>query len=277
MRTTTHTMRSFSRVGGFTLVELLVVIGVIAVLIAILLPALTKARAMSQTVTCASNMRQIGMAVFQFAQDHQGRAPGGGFRVTPSSASVAWQFVLNQEHFKKLDYIPATMNLTAVARGKLICPTVLGSSYNTTTRIYEMNNFVCGARTSALVYLYGVAVIPPGIMDDYYKPISPLWSFTGAGGEYYLGAKLVKFRNPSEKYMVIEGDRADLFVSAPTIFLGNGVPTWPVWTAGNTGTPGAYSFRHSGTRINIVHMDGHVSTFPFDPGLMNAQFIDPTK
>ncbi len=56
---------------GFTLVELLVVIGIIALLIAMLMPALNKARTAAYTATCASNLKQIGMMFANYIADHR--------------------------------------------------------------------------------------------------------------------------------------------------------------------------------------------------------------
>ena len=63
---------------AFTLVELLVVVGVIVVLVAMLLPSLNRARAQAMAVQCQSNMRQLGLAFFNYATDNRDHIPPVG-------------------------------------------------------------------------------------------------------------------------------------------------------------------------------------------------------
>lgn len=70
-----------SRRGGFTLIEILVVIAIIAILVAILLPVLASAREKARGAACLSQYKQIGLAIHLYAQDSDGSTPpdGGSF------------------------------------------------------------------------------------------------------------------------------------------------------------------------------------------------------
>jgi prepilin-type processing-associated H-X9-DG protein len=76
-----------SRFAAFTLVELLVVIGIIGLLVAILLPALGKARDQAQTIKCLSNCRQLGLAFNMYANEHHGYLP---YPTTSLGESMMW-------------------------------------------------------------------------------------------------------------------------------------------------------------------------------------------
>jgi prepilin-type N-terminal cleavage/methylation domain-containing protein len=82
---------------GFTLIELLVVIAVIAVLMAILLPALSLARVHAKRVASAGNLRQIGMALELYTQDNQGFFPETSHGLTGDAATRrSWIYTLNR-------------------------------------------------------------------------------------------------------------------------------------------------------------------------------------
>lgn len=99
------------RPEAFTLVELLVVIGIIALLIAILLPALNKAREQARSIVCASQEKQLLMAFTMYVNDNKGSTPifppvGAGYPPSP-----------NTPYFRSLAYY---MNPNAAGRGGTI-------------------------------------------------------------------------------------------------------------------------------------------------------------
>ena len=100
---------TFSRrhaVGGFSLIELMVVITVLAMLIALLLPSLGRARNVARTAMCQGQFRQVGIAMRSYSLDHFGYLPmtAGGNPQSPGSWT-GWDFAL-------ADYLDAVFTNT---------------------------------------------------------------------------------------------------------------------------------------------------------------------
>jgi len=153
--------RSQRKQTGFTLIELLVVIAIIAILAAILFPVFAQAREKARAVSCLSNLKQIGLAGFMYAQDYDEtlvRANGNG-------DSTEWSAALDP-------YIKNKGNLgqnNAALQGTVFsCPSrTVGNPYD-----YTVNGFITGANT-------GAAWWPPDSNGDRTEP-----SLTMAGIDY---------------------------------------------------------------------------------------------
>jgi prepilin-type N-terminal cleavage/methylation domain-containing protein/prepilin-type processing-associated H-X9-DG protein len=85
---------------GFTLIELLVVIAIIAILAAVLFPVFARAREKARQTACASNLKQLGVAFLQYAQDYDEVMPGGNcpstgcWTYSPTGwASMEWPYI----------------------------------------------------------------------------------------------------------------------------------------------------------------------------------------
>ena len=130
-------MKSRPRAGGFTLVELLVVVGIIAILISLLLPALNKAREQANSIKCMSNLRQICEGLFAYTAENKGyivpsynlpQTPGSPTNWTsgPGIIMDGWPCILDRDGFVRSDaqstntvfYCPNTVDINGMAGGQ---------------------------------------------------------------------------------------------------------------------------------------------------------------
>jgi prepilin-type N-terminal cleavage/methylation domain-containing protein len=136
---------------AFTLVELLVVIAIIGILVALLLPAIQSARASARRTHCISNMKQLGLAVLRYYEDH-GRFPGFGFEETGWMCAIMpymEESDLNKATFQRINHQSAAS--VAIPVPLFQCPEHPNRSGISNSKIYA------GFGTKGLTCYLGVA------------------------------------------------------------------------------------------------------------------------
>lgn len=109
---------------GFTIVELLVVIAIICILVGLLLPAVQAARERARTANCASNLRQVGMAISQYCDVHRGSWPETTHTVEPDAVTGrydhAWIYTIApfMESVDEIRICPSDLAADLRLRGK---------------------------------------------------------------------------------------------------------------------------------------------------------------
>lgn len=167
-----------NRSSAFTLVELLIVVGIIAVLIAMLMPVLSKVREQGRQVTCLSNLRQLGQAMIAYAADNDGYLPATARNTMdpiaknyPSGDWLYWQLDRNPSYgdkeirhsglgkYLQLNFTGQDFTVNSGALSVLRCPAddmmnrlapTMSSSAGTYRFSYVMNWLI--ASDSSLLY-----------------------------------------------------------------------------------------------------------------------------
>ena len=173
---------------GFTLVELLVVIGIIALLVAMLLPALNKARRQANLTACLSNQRQLLLAVIMYTNENKGYFPGG--LVFGSSDFAAYNptsynpYAVNKNPAYPMYLAKYVSKSKDIAR----CPAV--------QEVKETSGLWFEPATNYW-YPNSLSLSPEQIREVWSGPTSPIYPAM-------TPQKLVNVRYPTEKVVIID-------------------------------------------------------------------------